>query len=418
MKKQMLVSLVMLAGSSTMFSQDNLNTTLMGIFDTGGSALSVAVSGNYAYVADSSDGLRIVDISSPSHPMEVGFLESDRFAEDVAVSGSYVYVAGDSGMLIIDVSTPSDPIEVGFIKTGDKARDVAVNDSCVFVVGNTGLHIIDVSTSSNPIEAGFLGPYTGHDQGISVSGSYAYIAYGSSGFQIVDISTPSEPAPVGHFNTGGGIWNDCRSVTVGGNYAYLADFLVGGLFIVDVSTPSDPVQIGRFSGYGFVDVTVSDSYVYVTNSGSGLHIIDVSTPSSPAQVGTFNTSGSAQGVDVYGCYVYIADGSGGLCIIRNDLLLSTEHESPSLPQSLSLHQNYPNPFNPVTTIRYDLPQLSKVSLIVFDILGREVVRLVDGYEEPGYHQAQWNGREVPSGTYIGRLVTPGYSKSIKMVLLK
>ena len=77
----------------------------------------------------------------------------------------------------------------------------------------------------------------------------------------------------------------------------------------------------------------------------------------------------------------------------------------------------------MSTVRYDLPQASKVSLIVYDILGREVARLVDGSIEQGYHQVQWNGRnsggeEVPSGIYIARLLTEEYSKSIKMILLK
>jgi predicted outer membrane repeat protein len=94
-----------------------------------------------------------------------------------------------------------------------------------------------------------------------------------------------------------------------------------------------------------------------------------------------------------------------------------------LPTEFALHQNYPNPFNPVSTIRYELPQASNVSLLIYDILGREVARLVDSYMEPGYQHAQWNGRdatghEVPSGIYIARLVTPEYSQSIKMVLLK
>ncbi|UCH63249.1 MAG: T9SS type A sorting domain-containing protein [Fidelibacterota bacterium] len=95
----------------------------------------------------------------------------------------------------------------------------------------------------------------------------------------------------------------------------------------------------------------------------------------------------------------------------------------SVPKEYWLFQNYPNPFNPVSTIRYDLPQATEVTLVVYDILGREVARLVDGLIEPGYHQAQWNGRNqlghsVPSGIYIARLVTTGYSKAIKMVLLK
>ena len=89
-----------------------------------------------------------------------------------------------------------------------------------------------------------------------------------------------------------------------------------------------------------------------------------------------------------------------------------------LPTTFQLSQNYPNPFNPVSTIRYELPNSSAVSLIVYDNLGREVTRLVDSYREPGSHQVQWEGGEFPSGIYIARLVTPEYTNSIKMVLLK
>jgi hypothetical protein len=103
--------------------------------------------------------------------------------------------------------------------------------------------------------------------------------------------------------------------------------------------------------------------------------------------------------------------------------VSIEGAPLAIPLDYALHQNYPNPFNPLSTIRYDLPQADKVSLIVHDLLGREVVRLVDRYMEPGYHQAQWDGRDrsgrnVPSGVYIARIATSRYAKSIKMLLLK
>ena len=101
-----------------------------------------------------------------------------------------------------------------------------------------------------------------------------------------------------------------------------------------------------------------------------------------------------------------------------EVLTSNEIIQTSYTLSHTLSQNYPNPFNPVTTLRYDLPSSSDVSLIVYDILGREVTRLVHSYREPGSHQVQWEGREFPSGIYIARLVTPECTKSIKMVLLK
>ncbi len=98
-------------------------------------------------------------------------------------------------------------------------------------------------------------------------------------------------------------------------------------------------------------------------------------------------------------------------------------ESSAIPTSFALHPAHPNPFNPSSTIRFDLPHNVDVRIVVYDILGREVARLVDRDMTAGYHQVIWNGRtaigrEVPTGIYIARLVTPEFTKSIKMLLLK
>ena len=103
--------------------------------------------------------------------------------------------------------------------------------------------------------------------------------------------------------------------------------------------------------------------------------------------------------------------------------LGVENEVATLPAVFRLRQNYPNPFNPHTTIQYDLPVAADIRIVVYDLLGREVVRLVSEHMQPGQHQLVWNGRDakgrqLPTGLYIVRMVTPGYSKSIKMVLLK
>ncbi|UCD38519.1 MAG: T9SS type A sorting domain-containing protein, partial [Fidelibacterota bacterium] len=94
-------------------------------------------------------------------------------------------------------------------------------------------------------------------------------------------------------------------------------------------------------------------------------------------------------------------------------------ELTGLPGEFNLHQNYPNPFNPSTTLDFDLPVATDIRMVVYDLLGREVIQLVRGRREAGYHQIIWNGRtangrEVPSGIYIVRMMSPGYTKSIKM----
>ncbi|GEM_PF-1085561 len=74
-----------------------------------------------------------------------------------------------------------------------------------------------------------------------------------------------------------------------------------------------------------------------------------------------------------------------------------------IPHSFSLYQNYPNPFNPLTVIRFDVPVASRVSLDVFDMLGRKVATLLDGEVPAGYHETKWNAQDVVSGIYFYRL---------------
>jgi Secretion system C-terminal sorting domain len=89
-----------------------------------------------------------------------------------------------------------------------------------------------------------------------------------------------------------------------------------------------------------------------------------------------------------------------------------------------LSQNYPNPFNPSTTIRFGLPTAGNVSLIVYDVLGREVTTLVKGTLDAGYHTATWNASSVASGVYFARLTVTNefgkvaFNKVTKLLLMK
>ena len=94
-----------------------------------------------------------------------------------------------------------------------------------------------------------------------------------------------------------------------------------------------------------------------------------------------------------------------------------------LPTEFALMQNYPNPFNPSTQIQFALPEAAAVTLIVYDLTGREVVRLTDGQTSAGYHTMTWNGLNaygdvVPAGMYIYRLQAGEFSATKRMIYLQ
>lgn len=89
-----------------------------------------------------------------------------------------------------------------------------------------------------------------------------------------------------------------------------------------------------------------------------------------------------------------------------------------IPDRYVLFQNYPNPFNPSTKIRYQLPKAGNVKITVFDILGADVITLVDEKKEAGIYEVEFTSQNLPSGTYIFRLISGEFVSTKKMVLLK
>jgi len=105
-------------------------------------------------------------------------------------------------------------------------------------------------------------------------------------------------------------------------------------------------------------------------------------------------------------------------------LVSVKREENFLPLGIKLYQNYPNPFNPSTTISFVLPEPSNISLIIYDVLGNEIYKLIDNKEfVSGEHKVVWNGltkngKTAASRIYFYRLITNRHSLSRSMILLK
>ncbi|MCX6165783.1 MAG: choice-of-anchor J domain-containing protein, partial [Ignavibacteriae bacterium] len=115
----------------------------------------------------------------------------------------------------------------------------------------------------------------------------------------------------------------------------------------------------------------------------------------------------------------ITGGIGQLCCLQVPACTVTGVENNShIPTTYSLSQNYPNPFNPVTKISFGIPKSGLVSLKVYDVLGKEVVTLVNEVKNPGSYIVDFNGASLSSGIYFYRLETNGFTSVKKMMLIK
>ena len=289
---------------------DAANPQQLGSYDTSGDARDVVVSGHYAYLAEDSwyegtewhsGSLRVIDVSDPANPQQVAAVADTSFPTAIAVSDDYAYVADRGfGLQVIDVSSPTNPRAVGGCRTRWNASDVAVRGRYAYVVsvltlmrGLGCLEVIDVSDPANPRPVAGTSTVggAGTEVAVAVSDSYVYCLSSSAGaagnrpsdlLQVIDIK-PANPQRVGNCETGG----YATEATISGNYAYV--LFQQGLDIIDVSNPVNPHRVGRLDGLdGNGRLAVSGAFAYFAGlwgGQDGLHVIDISNPTHPHVLG-------------------------------------------------------------------------------------------------------------------------------------
>ena len=101
-----------------------------------------------------------------------------------------------------------------------------------------------------------------------------------------------------------------------------------------------------------------------------------------------------------------------------EIVVPVNHNNDLLPKDFKLLQNFPNPFNSVTTIKFDIPVNSIVRLKLYNILGEEVITLVNEEKPTGSYEVEWNTKALPSGIYFYQLQAGSFVETKKMVILK
>ena len=244
-------------------------------------AQAVCLSGSFAYAACNNAALFILDISKPAAPVQLGGFSAIQTASALAASGSRIYVAsGDGGIQVIDVKTPASAKLLGGVQTGVISEDVTVLGHYAFLAdGAGGLQIIDIGDAAQPVLAG---TYVSNVRHVAANGSFIYLA--ADMFEVLDVSDPAQPNRISSIEE----WPD--DICLAGDYAYLS----GSQFrTMNLRNPVEPklASIKALSDqWSSRGMSIDKHYAGVAQNWGGLQILDFSAPAEPKWVGAYYAS--------------------------------------------------------------------------------------------------------------------------------
>lgn len=425
-------------------------------------------------------GVSFVDVTDPINPFVIGVLPTETVSSlwrDIKVYKDHAFIVADNvynhGIQIFDLTQLRGVTDFTvFEKTYhyDKVGSVhnlAINEETGFAyavgVGSAsnseymcGAHIIDINDPSNPTYSGCLGDEsTGrYNDGYVHDGQFVIYRgpdsdyYGKeiaftcneTALGIADVTDKSNLKIISKYdqlNFGyvhqGWLSEDHRYFFVNDELnEYYGNDPEQTTVIFDVSDLDAPKVLTIYkSGLNTIDHNnyVVGNLLYQSNYSTGLRVLNINNVEAPVEVAYFDTYRSGDIPSFVGSwsnYPYFSSGTIIVSSIEEGLFIlkASEggslsiNENPVIPEKFELKQNYPNPFNPTTQIQYELPQDGNISLIVYNMLGENLIELDKGFKMAGTHKVTFDGSMLPSGIYLYQLRSGDFIRTKKMTFMK
>jgi hypothetical protein len=396
-------------------SGDSLS--LLGYYNTAGDARSVWADNQFLYLADGGGRFSIFDVSDSTFPYLIASYQLSDYLQDICYQAPFIYLAGrNSGLHIFDLSEPSDPRELGLFDTPGQAYQLCVEEDLVYIAdGTKGLRIINIADPHSPLEIGhFSTERIAYD--VLVSGDRTWIAIPSAGILELDVGDPTNPRLISEIETQG----PAIALAQEGDYLYVAEGGKG----VEIFRISERSAVGSFDTPGQARALwPAGEYLYIADGSGGMRLWDVSDPAKPVEIGWHNSWGGGYGVCATRSLAFLADGSDGIYILKSPVTIpSITEPSPTIRPGLSLI-GVPNPARGLFQIQFQLSQPSPISLSIYDVSGRLVRKLQEGWLSAGTYEVEYlcddiQGRPVPAGVYFCQLVSAGTSLMKKLIIIK
>ena len=286
-----------------------------------GEVWGISLNNTTAYLACNTNGLQVLDVSNPSLITHVGsLLFPNSQMWDVQYYNNDVIM----GPSIVDVGASSNPFLIGkYISQSYVNTSFAYNGLLYCAAADTTrtpytpiLDIANIITPASPVRIGVCQlnvASQGTSKKVFVVNNFAFVADYDRGMEIVDVSNASFPHLLSVVDTPGDAQDCATSSDL--RYVYIADGLEG-IQIVDIANPSLPVVVSNYGkGYNAMSIKIIGSTAYVTGYG-GVRVLDISDPILPKQIGNYLMPAWAQAIAIANGNIYVAGATGGLSVLR------------------------------------------------------------------------------------------------------
>jgi len=274
-------------------------------------AEDVFVVDSYAYVADYRAGMRVLSVTDPTAPVEVGSVDSAlSTSEAVAAQDSFAYMCWwDPPPLlrVIDITDPSHPTKAGGLDLFERPKDMVIRDTLLYIAERLRFQVVNVARPRQPVLVGSCNTQDGVSFGLAVQDSLGYLISGQ--LQVINVSRPSAPVVVS--TTRGG----ASGIAVRDTFVYIP-YAYDTLWVFSVADPVHPRLLSATPTSVWPrDVALGESTLYVgTSDGWGVDVFDLANPGQPVRVGRASAPYDIRRLYYSGGYLYVAMWNAGVAI--------------------------------------------------------------------------------------------------------
>ena len=280
-------------------------TNTIAIFDT----QDIFKSGNFAYIADGTAGLKIYNISDHMNPVHIITKDTAGNANDIAMWGDILYIAdGEDGVRAINVANINNPIEIGFNDTTGYTHSLFAQDYLLYTAdGENGLKIFNITDPTSMNQTGVIDT-PGNATDVEVFDKIAYVTDWNGGLRCINVSNPFNPIEIGDI----ALPSNAVNLKVYKDHVYIACGN-SGVRVINIEDPTNPTEVSNYDASGNVtDIFISGDIAYLSVSNSKTAWINISTPNSPSAKGYITNTGSLNSIKIFEDIAFVAGGSNGL----------------------------------------------------------------------------------------------------------